>query len=61
MYRHHLTKIRSSCQDSDASLKFSSPPTFSFSATTVEDRKLEVLIIDSIQTLKQGNKKCGKD
>ena len=61
MYRYHLTKITSSCQDSDASLNYSSPATFNFSAPTVKYRKLEILIIDSIQTLKQRNKKCGKD
>ena len=32
-----------------------------FSTPTVEDRELEILIIASIQTLKQGNKKCGED
>ena len=45
--------MTSSCQDSDASLNFSSP--------TVQDIELEMLIIASIQTLKRGNKKCGKD
>ena len=50
-----------SYQDSDASLKFSSLATLNFSTTTVEDRELEMLIIISIQTLKQGNQKCGKD
>ena len=42
-----------SWQDSDVSLNSSSP--------TVQDRELEMLIIASIQTLKQGNKKCRKD
>ena len=51
----------SSSQDSDASLNFSSPATLNFSTPTVEDRELEMLIIASIQTLKRGNKKCGKD
>ena len=32
-----------------------------FSTPTVKDRELEILIIASIQTLKQGNKKCGED
>ena len=45
--------MTSSCQDSDASLNFSNP--------IVEDRELEMLIIASIETLKQGNKKCGKE
>ena len=52
--------MTSSCQDSDASLNFSSPATLNFSTPTVEDRELEMLIA-SIQTLKRGNKKCGKD
>ena len=51
----------SSSQDSDASLNFSSPATLNFSTPTVEDRELEMFIIASIQTLKRGNKKCGKD
>ena len=50
-----------SCQDSDASLNFSSPATSNFSTPTVQDIELEMLIIASIQTLKRGNKKCGKD
>ena len=49
------------CQDSDASLNFSSLATLNFSTPTVEDRELEMLIITSIQTLKRGNKKWGKD
>ena len=52
--------MTSSCQGSDASLNFSSPATLNFSTATVEDRELEMLIIASIQTLKRGNKKCGK-
>ena len=52
--------MTSSCQDLDASLNFSSPATLNFSTPTVEDRELEMLIA-SIQTLKRGNKKCGKD
>ena len=52
--------MTSSCHDSDASLNFSSPATLNFSTPTVEDRELEMLIA-SIQTLKRGNKKCGKD
>ena len=51
--------MTSSCQDSDASLNFNSSATLNFS-TPVEDRELEILIIASIQTLKRGNKKCGK-
>ena len=51
----------SSCQDSDASLNFSSPAALNFSAPTLQDRELEMLIAASIQKLKQGNKKCGKD
>ena len=50
-----------STQDSDASLNFSSSATLNFSTPTAEDRELEMLIIASIQTLKRGNKKCGKD
>ena len=53
--------MTSSCQDSDASLNFSSPATSNFSTPTVQDIELEMLIIASIQTLKRGNKKCGKD
>ena len=53
--------MTSSCQDSDASSNVSSPATLNFSTPTVEDRELEMLIIASIQTLKQGNKKCEKD
>ena len=53
--------MTSSRQDSDASLNFSSPAALIFSTRTVEDRELEILIIASIQTLKRGNKKCGKD
>ena len=53
--------MTSSCQDSHASLNFSSSATLNFSTPTVEDRGLEMLIIASIQTLKRGNKKCGKD
>ena len=52
--------MTSSRQDSDASLNFSSPAALIFSTRTVEDRELEILIA-SIQTLKRGNKKCGKD
>ena len=43
------------------SLNFNSPATLNFSTPTVEDRELEMLITASIQTLKRGNKKCGKD
>ena len=43
------------------SLNFRSAATLNFSTPTVEDRVLEMLIIASIQTLKRGNKKCGKD
>ena len=50
-----------SCQDSDGSLNFSSCATLNFSSPTVEDRELEMLKITSIQTLKWGNKKYGKD
>ena len=57
----NLTKMTSSTQDSDASLNFSSSATLNFSTPTAEDRELEMLIIASIQTLKRGNKKCGKD
>ena len=53
--------MTSSRQDSDVSLNFSSPAALIFSTRTVEDRELEILIIASIQTLKRGNKKCGKD
>ena len=53
--------MTSSCQDSDASLNFSSPATLNFSTSTVEDRELEMLLIASIQTLKWGNKKCRRD
>ena len=53
--------MTSLCQDSDASLNFSSPATLNFSTPTVENRELEMLIIASIQTLKQGNRKWGKD
>ena len=52
---HHQAKIQ------DVSLNFSSTATLNFSTPTVEDRELEMLIIASIQTLKRGNKKCGKD
>ena len=54
----YLTKMKSSSQDSDASLQF--PAALNFSTPTVEDRELEILIIASIQTLKRGTK-CGKD
>ena len=47
--------------DSDASLNFSSLATLNFSNPTVEDKELEMLIIASIQTLKRGNRKFGKD
>ena len=57
----NLTKMTSSTQDSDASLNFSSSATLNFGTPTAEDRELEMLIIASIQTLKRGNKKCGKD
>ena len=57
----NLTKMTSSTQDSDALLNFSSSATLNFSTPTAEDRELEMLIIASIQTLKRGNKKCGKD
>ena len=57
----NLTKMTSSTPDSDASLNFSSSATLNFSTPTAEDRELEMLIIASIQTLKRGNKKCGKD
>ena len=53
--------MTSSTQDSDASLNFSSSATLNFSTPTAEDRELEMLIIASIQTLKRGNKKCGRD
>ena len=53
--------MTSSTQDSDASLNFSSSATLNFGTPTAEDRELEMLIIASIQTLKRGNKKCGKD
>ena len=53
--------MTSSCQDSDASLNFSSPATLNFSTPTFENRELEMLIIASIQTLKQGKKKFRKD
>ena len=53
--------MTSSCQDSDASLNFSSPAALNFSTPTVEDREQEMLIIASIQTLKRGNKKCVED
>ena len=53
--------MTSSGQNADALLNFSSPATLNFSTPAVEDRKLEMLIIASIQTLKQGNKKYGKD
>ena len=52
--------MTSTSQDSDASLNFSSPATLNFTTPTVENRELEMLIITSTQTLKQGNKKCGK-
>ena len=55
------TETLSSCQDSDASLNFSSPATLNFSTPTIEDRELEMLIIASIQTVKRRNKKFGKD
>ena len=57
----YLTKTTSLSQDSDALLNFSSPVTLKHSTSTVEDRELEMLIIASIQTLKRGNNKCGKD
>ena len=53
--------MMSSRQDSDSSLNFSSPAALKFCTPTVEERKLEMLIIASIQTLKRGNKKCGRD
>ena len=53
--------MTSSCQDSDASLNFSYPATLNFSTPTLEGRELEMLILAFIETLKQGNKKCGKD
>ena len=53
--------MTSSTPDSDASLNFSSSATLNFSTPTAEDRELEMLIIASIQTLKRGNEKCGKD
>ena len=53
--------MTSLCQDSDASLNFSSPAKLNLSTPTVQDIELEMLIIASIQTLKRGNKKCGKD
>ena len=53
--------MTSSRQDSGSSLNFSSPSTLNFCTPTVEDRKLEMLINASIQRLKRGNKKCGKD
>ena len=53
--------MKSSCQDLDASLNFSSPATLNFNTPTLENRELEMLINASIQTLKQGNKKCRKD
>ena len=54
--------MASPSQESDAPLNFSIPATLNFSTPpTVEDRELETLIIASIQALKQGNKKCGKD
>ena len=56
-----LTKMTSSCHDSDPSLNFSSPATLNFSIPIVKDRELEMLIIASMQTPKRGNKKCGKD
>ena len=59
--KDNLTKMTPSTQDSDASLNFSSPATLNFSTPTVEDREPEMFIIASIQTLKRGNKKCGKD
>ena len=59
--KDNLTKMTSSTQDSDASLNFSSSATLNFSTPTAEDRELEMLIIASIQKLKRGNKKCGKD
>ena len=53
-----MTSLR---QDWDSSLKFSSPAALNFCTPTVEDRELEMLIIASIQTLKRGNKKRGRD
>ena len=46
---------------SDASLNISSPATLNFTTPTLEVRELEMLIIASIQTLKQRNKKYGKN
>ena len=42
-------------------IKLQFPATLNFSTPTVENRELEMLIIASIQTLKQGNRKWGKD
>ena len=42
-------------------LNFCFLATLNFSTPTVEDRQLEILIIASIQTLKRGNRKWGKD
>ena len=53
--------MTSSYQDSDALLNFSSSVTLNFSTPTLEDREQEMLIIASIQTLKQGKKKCRKN
>ena len=53
--------MTSSSQYSDASLNFGSPTTLNFSNPNVEDRELEKLIIASIQKLKRGNEKCGKN
>ena len=50
--------MTSLCQDSDASLNFSSPATLNSSTPTLEDREKEMFVIASIQTLKRGNKKC---
>ena len=61
--KSYLPKMTSSChhQDSYTTLNFSSPATLNFSTPTVEEIKLEMLIIAPIQTLKRGNKKYGKD
>ena len=46
--------MTSSSQDSDATLNLGTP-------STIKDRELELIIIAPIQTLKRGNKKCGKE
>ena len=59
--KRYVTKMTSSRLDSDSSLKFISSAALNFFTPTVQDRELEMLIIASIQTLKRGNKKCGKE